>query len=47
MGSVAFYDAGIRKELCDPKTADSAPLAQAFTKFQKALAAYTDQKIAA
>lgn len=34
-------------ELCDPKTAHSAPLAQAFAKFQKALDAYTDEKIAA
>ena len=34
-------------QLCDPKTANSAPLAQAFAKFQKALDAYTDEKIAA
>ena len=34
-------------ELCDPKTAHSAPLAQAFAKFQKALDTYTDEKIAA
>jgi hypothetical protein len=34
-------------QLCDPKTANSAPLAPGFAKFQKALDAYTDEKIAA
>jgi hypothetical protein len=34
-------------QLCDPKTANSAPLAQAFANFQKALDAYTNEKTAA
>lgn len=34
-------------QLCDIKTQGSAPLAQAFTKFQHALDAYTAEKIAA
>jgi hypothetical protein len=34
-------------QLCDLKTTGSAPLAQAFAKFQQALEAFTEEKIAA